>query len=706
MSTSSNICVKGGKINYEIVKDLSIEEKLKKIIEYTEQLMEYEDTDNTMFRLKLINLYKDYLYLDDDISYNDADKIDYYYHYIIGYLNTMLMIDDKKFHAMRLKHELGLQDDLTDAFEKLFYFKTGQDINNPIKLNSNKFIRGVFNDYIEQFESYTIKSCKDYFTKLSKRSNPDYELNHNITLFVNNDQINKYVLNNIKSFDGITKSIYIYGNIYRTGTIDKSITALLENKTLNTDSSSKTIEYVFNNYKRGIYVMIKNSRVKIFAPFDNKNYKNDWHNKIKFDGANSLKDYLKTKPKDKKYKPLDNWYIDGNIIHNVDEPISDDGFLQLRNMFDELCGTKIVSDCEFIINLNKTPINDNKKDNIPILSFSVSKDDTDICIPNPEDWELATQLIFPKGKNVKLACTKDYSDELFLSNKVHWVNKKNIAVFRGSCSGIGINENTNQRIKLINQFGKNKNFDIKFTSHDHRDRIIDTDDMIISNIKLKELKQDIGKHHYMTMLEQMKYKYIIYIDGIGASSRYSFMMKTGSVILKVDSPNKLWFSGLLIPYIDHIPVKSDLSDLEDKLEWCNNNQSKCKMIADSAFNLYNKILTKGSIMDYLGLICYRISDRYDNNMKINNDLDIKYNYKLNYYKHKLSNIIQDSDLLKDVSYPEIPNIDIVPLKQYNKNLKELINKKIELDKCFSEYLNEYEISSKQLINNIYTYIDN
>ena len=74
MSTSSNICVKGGKINYEIVKDLSIEEKLKKIIEYTEQLMEYEDTDNTMFRLKLINLYKDYLYLDDDISYNPIIK--------------------------------------------------------------------------------------------------------------------------------------------------------------------------------------------------------------------------------------------------------------------------------------------------------------------------------------------------------------------------------------------------------------------------------------------------------------------------------------------------------------------------------------------------------------------------------------------------------------------------------------------------------
>ena len=43
------------------------------------------------------------------------------------------------------------------------------------------------------------------------------------------------------------------------------------------------------------------------------------------------------------------------------------------------------------------------------------------------------------------------------------------------------------------------------------------------------------------------------------------MMQLGSVILKVQSQcvaDQMWYFPLLQPYVDHVPVKADLSDLE------------------------------------------------------------------------------------------------------------------------------------------------
>ncbi len=38
----------------------------------------------------------------------------------------------------------------------------------------------------------------------------------------------------------------------------------------------------------------------------------------------------------------------------------------------------------------------------------------------------------------------------------------------------------------------------------------------------------------------------------------------------------MWFSHLLKPYIHYVPVKSDLSDLIEKIQWCRDNDEKCK----------------------------------------------------------------------------------------------------------------------------------
>jgi hypothetical protein len=44
---------------------------------------------------------------------------------------------------------------------------------------------------------------------------------------------------------------------------------------------------------------------------------------------------------------------------------------------------------------------------------------------------------------------------------------------------------------------------------------------------------DAGKHHFTPIYEQSMYKYLVYVDGHCAACRYGFMMRLGSVILKV-----------------------------------------------------------------------------------------------------------------------------------------------------------------------------
>jgi Glycosyl transferase family 90 len=121
-----------------------------------------------------------------------------------------------------------------------------------------------------------------------------------------------------------------------------------------------------------------------------------------------------------------------------------------------------------------------------------------------------------------------------------------------------------------------------------------------------------GKHHFTPIYEQSKYKYLVYVDGHCAACRYDFMMRLGSVILKVEPrqvADRMWYFPLLQPYIDHVPVKADLSDLEEKIRWCRNNDDKCREIADNAKKFYDKYVARAPLLDYLQMVFRNIAAR-------------------------------------------------------------------------------------------------
>jgi len=91
------------------------------------------------------------------------------------------------------------------------------------------------------------------------------------------------------------------------------------------------------------------------------------------------------------------------------------------------------------------------------------------------------------------------------------------------------------------------------------------------------------------------------------------MMRLGSVILKVEPrqvADRMWYFPLLKPYHDHVPVKSDLSDLEEKIRWCREHDDECRKIGENAKAFYEKYVGRNALLDYVEMVCKQIAKRY------------------------------------------------------------------------------------------------
>lgn len=208
---------------------------------------------------------------------------------------------------------------------------------------------------------------------------------------------------------------------------------------------------------------------------------------------------------------------------------------------------------------------------IPIFSLSGQKGYHDIPIPNYDD------VLYILGK-----ATVNFND--FETN---WKNKSEKAVFRGGPTGCGYTPETNQRLKLTTI--RSKYLDIGISG---KGDLINTNSIRYDpkygigmlNTDIKSTKQ------FMTMAEQSKNKYIIHIDGNVHAYRMLTTMATGSLILRVESEYTSWLDHVLRPNVHYISIKSDLSNLVEKIEYCIANDEKCQKIANAAMNIARDVL--------------------------------------------------------------------------------------------------------------------
>lgn len=186
-----------------------------------------------------------------------------------------------------------------------------------------------------------------------------------------------------------------------------------------------------------------------------------------------------------------------------------------------------------------------------------------------------------------------YSDELPVLTKVRIINKK--------LNGILVKFEYGYNWKHLENFNDNINFEDKINDICWRGNHI-TGLWKVSNrrtfISKYYNKYNVGYYprnnddycknnsdmfkDYMTKEDQLKYKYLISIEGNDIAGSLKWQLASNSVILMTKPIIEGWLmEGLLEPYVHYVPLKNDFSDLEEIIEWCNNNQNKCKEISNN-----------------------------------------------------------------------------------------------------------------------------
>ena len=340
--------------------------------------------------------------------------------------------------------------------------------------------------------------------------------------------------------------------------------------------------------------------------------------------------------------------------------------LQLKDMLSETCRTRQVPDCDLFLNKrdypqikfneeqdkvvepygfiydknDRDPSQDvpleetNFRHYAPVLSFYTSERFADIPFPPSEDWEAATGEVFPPSMNysvegdgkITVGVPRDlFTKENLLKFERPWEEKVPIAFFRGTATGGGITTATNQRLHLAqvsydwerdpalngSATGGHPFLDAKITGWNMRDKKVSNSRMDYVKKELFPFNGDKATN-FVEIYKQSTYKYVLYVEGHCAACRYGFMMQLGSVILKVDSKcvaDKMWYFPLLKPFRDHVPVKSDLSDLREKLEWCHTHDEECKQIAAAAQQAYKEFVSREAILDYMQAVMVETARR-------------------------------------------------------------------------------------------------
>ena len=217
---------------------------------------------------------------------------------------------------------------------------------------------------------------------------------------------------------------------------------------------------------------------------------------------------------------------------------------------------------DYITVINDNNIENNLKNNI-ILTFSkyINDDDNIICIPDfhyikSHGYETTIQLID--------------------NNFINFDQKINMCIWRGqNTSDFYYNFIEYDKIGPIKNIIKIPESDNNITNGP-RNYFID----LYNQNKFNNVDYN---SEFTSIEEQIKYKYILDIDGWASTWSATFWkLYSGSVLLKQKSVWKQWYYDDLIEYVHYVPIANDFSDLNEKIQWCIDNDDKCKEITKNS----------------------------------------------------------------------------------------------------------------------------
>ena len=459
----------------------------------------------------------------------------------------------------------------------------------------------------------------------------------------------------VKASTAISPDGAVYEAKYNTEKYNAPVYQNIDKKSI-----GLTIDYIFHKMKTGVFVRIMNNTLVNFQVMYNLGFTNDFSQLLKFKNGMTAAEYFKEKYSKgnaaKRYNTdLSKWNPTNCLLRNeLGDDIPTLAYLTVfYDMIVETCHARKVNDCVFLLNRKDFPYLDAKGnesydhiygDNvpmkapfgpgvsfIPILSQSTTERHADIPIPTGDDWEMITQKKFAgRGNDDKFECSNGYL--LPFDPKVSkeeqkkipkWEDRKPVFFWRGAATGCGSDTTTNPRLKITKMTSDRKEtkggasgaavLDAGIINFTRRDKKFKNSEYV----EYMEKSADIKLLEKVERFEQTRYKFNLNIEGNSAAYRFGSLFRLGFCILNVVSKYTLWFEPFLQDRVHCVFVKSDLSDLEEIMEWCLANDAKCKEISENGRKFYDRYFNKEFVFDYLADVFNKtsslIGQKYDSN---------------------------------------------------------------------------------------------
>lgn len=238
----------------------------------------------------------------------------------------------------------------------------------------------------------------------------------------------------------------------------------------------------------------------------------------------------------------------------------------------------LLPDVEFFVNLGDWPLEKRKSmDKIhPIFSWCGSNNTRDIVMPT---YDLTESVLETMGR-VSLDMMSVQAN-----TGPSWPQKNSTAFWRGR-------DSRQERLELVKLSRAHpKMIDAAFTNffffkHD------------------ESLYGPLVKH--VSFFDFFKYKYQINIDGTVAAYRMPYLLAGDSVVLKQDSGYYEHFYSQLQPWEHYIPIRADLGDVLEKIQWARDHDEEARNIAQKGQQFARNNLMGDMIFCYY----YKLFQRY------------------------------------------------------------------------------------------------
>ncbi|XP_065578859.1 protein O-glucosyltransferase 2-like [Artemia franciscana] len=249
-------------------------------------------------------------------------------------------------------------------------------------------------------------------------------------------------------------------------------------------------------------------------------------------------------------------------------------------------------DMELIVNLGDWPlVKPQFKPIIPVFSWCGSNDTVDIVMPTYD----ITQSTLEMMSRVTLDMLSVQGN-----SELQWDQKYNKSFWRGR-------DSRRERLNLIDLAKK------------HPDLI----DAKITNFFFfrDEMEEYGGSSSSISFFKFFQYKYQINIDGTVAAYRFPYLLAGDSVILKQNSKYYEHFYKSLKPWKHYIPMKEDLSDLIEKIEWAKNHDLEARRMGEAGRRFANENLLPRDIFCYHAVLFKEWTKRFKSTVTVRSGME-------------------------------------------------------------------------------------